>query len=281
MSSAKKNVLVVSDTQCGSIYGMLPPDFEASDDRLVPQNPGQKYLWQCWDDMCRWAGRQGVDAVVVNGDVIDGKQGAQKGTELCLVMQADQARAAEEVLGHLKQFTGSASWYFVQGTEYHDGEAARELENVARALEAKKSTGLGTGRYSRDTLDLDIGGVVINFAHHIGVAGGVYRASAADREGIFSALAGKEGKFPKADCVVRSHAHFFVHVEHPSKHIVITPAWQLQTRFMRKLSTYKMVPDIGAVLLTVDPEAKKEHMDPIVVTKRLYDLPAIKTTRLG
>jgi hypothetical protein len=85
---------------------------------------------------------------------------------------------------------------------------------------------------------------------------------------------------PRADCVVRSHLHYFTHVEHAAKHIVITPCWQLQTRFMRKLSLYRCIPDIGAVLITVDPQAKKNGDDPISIRKFLYPLPAIGTTKL-
>src|SRR5579885_3594350 len=34
------------------------------------------------------------------------------------------------------------------------------------------------------------------------------------------------------------HVHPGVYVQHPTKHILITPCWQLQTRYMRRLSAY-------------------------------------------
>src|SRR6266446_4517300 len=37
----------------GSVYGLLPPDFVGSDGSEKPQNEGQKYLWECWQDMKR------------------------------------------------------------------------------------------------------------------------------------------------------------------------------------------------------------------------------------
>ncbi len=276
-----KRILVLSDLHCGSIYGMHPPKFLASDDRGVPQNPGQAYLWRCWKDLAARVKRMRIHAVVVNGDVIDGYQRAQRGTELNLPMIADQAAAAEEVLKVMKKATGKAVWYFTQGTEYHDSKAGREIENVARSLGAQSYRGLGTGRHSREVLDLEVDGVVCNFMHGVSCSSGLYRATAPDREGIWSALAGKEGKMPKADAVVRSHAHFFVRVEHPTKHILITPCWELQTRFMRKNSAYRMLPDIGAVILVIDPAAKKAGEDPIHLKKILYPLPPIKTVKLG
>lgn len=276
----KTNILVVSDTHVGSIYGLMPPGFKASDDREVLLNPGQQYLWECWEDMIRWAKPYSVAAIIHNGDVIDGKQQAQRGTELCLPIPADQAEAAEMAFAPLLKAAGNPSIYLIQGTEYHDAKGAREMEAFGKAIGAVQHRGLGTGRYSRDGLDLEIDGVVLNFAHHISGGGGFYRATAADREGVLSALAGKEGKLPKADAVFRSHLHYFVRVEHESKHICITPCWQLQTRFMRKLSTYKCLPSIGAVMVTVDPDAKREGLDPIHIAKRLYPLPAVKTTKL-
>jgi hypothetical protein len=274
-------VLVVSDLHCGSIYGMLPPGFQTSDGKTLGQNPGQAYLWKCWQFLCDRVAKLPVAAVVVNGDVIDGRQQAQRGTELALPMIEDQSAAAEAALAHLKAALGSRpKFYFTQGTEYHDAKAGREVEVVARALSATPYSGLGTGRYCREVLDLEIDGVVCNFAHGISVSGGLYRATSPDREAVWSALAGKEGKMPRADALVRSHAHYFVHVEHQTKHAVICPAWQLQTRFMRKNSVYRMIPDIGAILLWIDGEAKRRREDGVFVEKILFDLPKIGTTKL-
>src|SRR5512146_2793855 len=204
---------VVSDLHHGSVYGMLPPDFTTSADALQSQNPGQAYLWECWEDLAeRWS-KLKLDALVVVGDVIDGKQQAQKGTELCLPLMQDQKRAAAKTLRFLLRKIGKPPLYFVQGTEYHEGKAGEFVEDLANELEAVPYKGLGTGVFCREVLDLEVDGVVINFAHSIGVAGGLYRATPPDREAVWSALAGKEGKMPKADCFVRGHAHYFVHLE--------------------------------------------------------------------
>lgn len=278
---ATKRVLVVSDTQVGSIFGLLLPGFETSDDKPVIPNAGQTYLWECWLDMCRTVRRMEIAAVVVNGDVIDGHQAAQRGTELSLPMLRDQERAAVEVLSPLKASVGDAAWYFVQGTEYHSGKAGHHEEVIAEQMGAVHYKGLGTGRHSREVLDLDVDGVILNFSHGISVPTGFYRATPLDREGIWSALVGKEGKLPKADVVVRSHAHFFCRVEHPSKHILITPCWQLQTRYMRRHSVYRMVPDLGYLVLGIDGEAKKNGEDPLTLWKKIYPLPAYKPTKLS
>ena len=279
-----KAVLVVSDLHCGSIFGMLPPNFVGSTDVMIDQNPLQRYLWKCWADLCKKVNNiPEIVAVVVNGDVVDGTQGAQRGVELNLPIIQDQVLAAEGCLQTLKSsLDPKVDWYAVQGTEYHDARAGQLLDDVARRLGCKKygSLAAGSGIYSREFLDLEIDGVVMNFAHGISVAGGFYRATAVDREGIWSALAGKEGKLPKADAVIRSHCHFFVHVEHASKHVAITPCWEMQTRYMRKNSVYRMLPDLGAMLVWFDGDLKKCKEDPIVIRKILYDLPPVLTTKL-
>lgn len=277
---SKTNILVVGDTHVGSLYGILPDKFIGSDDREVTLNPGQRHLWNCWDHLCGEVSKIKIDAIVHNGDMVDGHQRAQGGTELSLPIWADQTEAAIILMRKLLSAAGKPAFYQIQGTEYHDEKGGTAAEDVARALGATSYNGLGTGKYSRDCLDLDIDGVVLDFCHHIQGAGGLYRGTPTDREGVFSALAGKDGKAPKADAVFRSHLHYFVHTEHASKHIAIVPCWQLQTRFMRKLSRYKMIPDIGAILVTVDPEAKKNGEDPISIRKFLYPLPPVGTTKL-
>src|SRR6266568_4957347 len=264
-----KSGIVISDMHVGSIYGLHPPRFVSADDRQVPQNPGQHYTWACWMDFANKAKEFGPDVVVFNGDAIDGKQQLQHATEALLPALVDQKAAAIESLRFLQERIPRAKWYFTQGTEYHDSKGAEALEDIAAALNATKYVGAGPGRYTREVLDLELEGTVCNFAHHISPTMGFYRATAADREGQWSAMAAKDASkgVPKADACFRSHVHYFVHVEHASKHIVVVPCWQLQTRFMRKNSVYRMLPDLGGVMFTVDGSAKKSGDDPISIRK--------------
>lgn len=273
-----KRIGIVSDLHCGSIFGLLPPGFITSDGHEAKPNAGQEYLWKCWKDSAENIGP--LDALIVNGDAIDGCQQAQRGTELCLPMLEDQAEAAYQAIKFFREKCEHPKIYVVAGTEYHSQKAAREEEIVAQRLEAVRYQGLGTGRYCREVLDLEVDGAIINVSHGISVAGGLYRATPPDREGVWSALAGKTGKAPRADICIRSHAHNFVHVEHGSKHIVVTPCWQLQTRYMRKNSVYRMMPDIGMILLEIDGYAKRKGEDPCEVVKRLYPLPEPKIAHL-
>ena len=278
---APQCILVVSDLHCGSIYGMLPPDFATQDGAPKLPNAGQRYLWECWLDLAKRVASLPILAVVVNGDSIDGEERRSRGAELCLPLLADQSECAAVCLRELKRHLQSKPPFFViRGTPYHDSEGGREAEVVAEKIGAQRYAGYGAGRFCRRAMDLEHDGVIVNFSHGTSVAGGLYRATPPDREAVWSALAGKEGKVARADALARAHAHHYVHVEHPSKHAVIGPCWQLQTDYMGKNSAYRLLPDIGAVLIWVDGAAKRRHEDPIRVEKILYDLPKIGTTKL-
>lgn len=264
-----ETILVVSDLHVGSVYGLMPPTFRSTSGCSVSANPGQVYLWERWNEFLSLVPKR-VDAVVFNGDLIDGAQPRQRGTELCFPTLSDQVDACLDVIAPL--LSKSKKHIVVAGTEYHDGRAAEELESLAARIGAIENP-TGFGRRTFEAVDIDVGGVVINFSHGISVASGLYRATPADREGVWSALAGKDGKALRADVVVRAHAHIFVHVEHASKHIVINPCWQLQTRYMRKNSAYRTLPDIGATLIHIDPERKRAGRDPVRIEKILFPLP--------
>jgi hypothetical protein len=277
-----KRIAVVSDLQCGSIFGMLPVDFITAEGIPKLQNPGQKYLWECWIDFADRLKEFKPDAIIFNGDANDGRQRKQEGSELSLNLVADQIRAAVDCLQILKRRAPNAKWYFTRGTAYHTGTAGEAEEEVAKSLGAEKYSSVGTGRYVREVLWLNIEGVIIEAAHHIGVSQGFYRLTQLDKEMQWSAMAAKDDTkgVPKADLLIRSHVHNFQHAEHASKQGLVTPCWQLQTSFMRKNSTYRMLPDIGGVFIEVDGSAKKRGKPPCRILKELYPLPPIEVAKL-
>lgn len=285
--SRRKAVIVVSDLHCGSLFGLLPDNFVNAADAPVPQNPGQRYLWECWLHFCYRAAAIAPDivAIVVNGDVVDGSQRAQAATELCLPLISDQVRAAQTCLETLKTYVAggrqplseTVPLFLVQGTEYHEGKAGRDIEAVAQALGARPYEAVGTGVYSREVLDLIVDGVRLNFAHHVSVSTGFYKATAIDREGAFASLATRD----KIDAIIRSHVHNFVGTIYSGRVNLTTPCWQLQTRFMRKHSVHRMLPTIGGVILWADGEKKARGERAVEVEDVTYKLPPVKVTTVS
>src|SRR5579872_4596342 len=139
-----KKIAVVSDLQCGSLFGMLPPDFITSEGIPKLQNAGQKYLWECRLDFRDRLKEFKPDAIIANGDMNDGRQRKQEGSELSLNLIADQIRASVDCLKVLKKAAPSAKWYFTRGTGYHTGTAGEAEEEIAKSLNAEKYPSVGT-----------------------------------------------------------------------------------------------------------------------------------------
>lgn len=273
-----KRGVVVSDIHCGSIYGILPAQFTTFDGIELAQVPGQVYLWECWNDFCRRVSDFNPDFCIVNADCVDGPQRKNQGSELCLRAPQDQADAAIQTLKILRgSMREEAKWYFTQGTPYHVGEFGAEEERIAVALNAAPYWSVGTGRYCREVLWLNVEGVIVEAAHHIAPSGGFYRMTSLDREAQWAAMSGKDSTkgVPKSRILIRSHVHYFGHVEHASKDIVTTPCWQLQTRFMRKNSIHRMHPDIGGVFIEIDGSTGQVRIE-----KEIYNLPPVQVTEL-
>lgn len=273
------DVVNLSDLHSGNVFGLWPPGFMLSDGGSYNLNKGQEWLWRCWLDAAERVGRWcNLAAYVTVGDLIDGAQWRSGGHEAITVNRPDQANAAEKSLRAFMGIAGPAPIYFVQGTEYHDARNGAEIERIAKSMRAAQYEGIGMGYYSKEVLDLDVlhKGMVINYSHGIGVSGGLYRSTAPDREGIWSALAGREGKLPPAPVVVRAHAHYYVHVEHESKDILINPCWELQTRHMRRHSPYRMLPSIGLTFVRVWDEGRQVGDSRVEIKKILYRLPGVE-----
>lgn len=269
-----RDVVNLSDLHSGNVFGLWPPDFRLSDGGSHGLNKGQKWLWKCWlDAAARIQWWCNIWAYVTIGDLIDGVQYRQGAHEAITVNRPDQADAAELSLRTFMEIAGRAPIFFVQGTDYHDARNGAEIERIAKSMGAVQYEGIGMGYYSHEVLDETVSGVTVNYSHGVGVSGGLYRGTAPDREGIWSALAGREGKLPAAPVVVRAHAHYFVRVEHESKDIFINPCWELQTRYMRKHSPYRMLPSIGLTFIRIWDEGKQVGDSRVEVKKVLYKLP--------
>lgn len=273
-----EDLIVTGDTQCGSIYGLWPDGYELGDGGSYGLNPGQRYLWDTFLHLANRLNRAwrigliNPTGLIFMGDAIDGKQRAQEAGEAVTARLSDQVGAFVACMNLLREPLPQMPLYVIQGTEYHDAKSGDAIDGAAAALGAVEYGGAGSGRYSHEVLDLDVGGVVVNFAHHISALTGFYRATSIDKEALWSAIAGKDGKLPKADVIARAHVHYFIHVEHESKHAVVGPCWQLQTRFMRKASVYRMLPSIGAYIIRVWKE-KPWWDDRVEIKKMLYGLP--------
>jgi hypothetical protein len=243
---------------------MLPPNFITSEGIPKLQNVGQKYLWECWIDFSDRVKKFDPDIIVANGDLIDGPQRKQHGAELSLPLLFDQTEATDTTLRVLKKKAPRAKWFFTQGTAYHVGHGAQHEENIAKSLGAVKYRALGPGVYCKQTLFLRTSGKILEFSHHAsGAMSGPFNEL---KDGAIAQARG----YPAVDLMVRNHLHYYKKTAVAYGELVNGPCWQLQTGYGRNTSTYKHLPDIGGLLITVG-----EHID---VRRELYELPAIEIT---
>jgi hypothetical protein len=273
--------VVVSDIHAGSIYGLLPPGFITFEGVEKKLNVGQQYLWECWQDFCERVKEFKPDFVIANGDLIDGPQKKNHGSELSLITPGDQSKAATQTLQYLRKATGSAcKWYFTQGTPYHTGAYGDAEEDIAHKCSAEKYPSVGTGKYCREVLTLEVdGGLMVEAAHHISTAS-VYKTTPLEKESQATWMANVTHETPRIDLAIRSHVHHYRNVEHGTGKILTTPCWQLQTRYARKNSVSRLLPDIGGVFFVLDYQAKKAGGEWCRLWPEKYILPPVQVAKL-
>lgn len=248
-------IAVCSDLHVGHNLGLWPYREEC--------NQPQKLLLKYWGQFCDQVKDEKPAILIVNGDVVDGEQRKAGGVEATTALIARQQTAACDLLRGPASDSGQL--FFVRGTPYHEGPLGTYSEPIAQALGAHRN-----GRaFTHETLDLNIKGVRCSFHHEMpGGGGNLNRGAQLIKELIYYHLAFKE----HYALIVRSHLHYFAHVESTRSHAVITPAWQLATPFMTRKSPARMRPDIGALFIDLYPG----DSDPVRVRKMLFDLPAVK-----
>lgn len=261
----QRKILVLNDLHVGSSYGILPPNFMDAAGNVHTQNKGQKYLWERFTVTLNRVLPQKIDAIVINGDLLDGMQPKSKGGPLTLHRIEDQREAAHKVLEEVRNAFPKAEWFFVEGTPYH--EVGEQVQQVARNL-------LGmAAKDVRRTLTLRVGKAILRFHHETSFSGGFTKAGSLEKELVTSWLSEAMQDWEKVHCEVRAHCHYFCYVGRKDRLAIIAPCWQLQTDFITKNSPTKNIPDIGCIVLSVDDAMLEFGTCPVSFTEYLYKHP--------
>jgi len=260
----QKKILVLNDMHVGSSYGLLPPDFTDSMGNAHKLNSGQQYLWDRFTQTLERIAPQKINAIVINGDLLDGMQMRNMKNPLTLHRIEDQRKAAVGVLDEVRRTFPKAAWYFIGGTPYHE-----EIEQVVQVT----ANLFGVPYPVRRTLKLRVGKAVIQFHHETSFAGGITKAGSLEKEIIHGWLSEAMNGWDAAHCEVRAHCHYFVYGGRKDRLAVVCPAWQLQTDYMTKNSPNKNIPDIGCIVLHVDDSLLEYGSCPVSFTEYLYKHP--------
>jgi hypothetical protein len=191
-----------------------------------------------------------LDAVIINGDLLDGENHNQSGRGCITSDPAEQATAAIALLQPLRKKCRHI--FLVRGTPYHEGASHEGLEYVGSELKCER-WGAGN-RYSDLVLERSWCGHVINATHHM-TSGMIYTLGGANRTAMFAAVAEADKGATRADIIVRAHTHTdglgFVN----GRWIILLPCWSFTTPYaIKKMEYYRAIATnaLGAVLLSDD-----------------------------
>jgi len=232
----KKRILVLSDMHCGHKVGFTPPryDFETEFNKNLYQH--RRMIWDWTHKEVKKRGP--YDAMIFNGDAIDGRGEKSGGTELLSTDRLVQCKMAEEAIKSFKV----KKIYMSYGTGYHTGQLEDFEDIIAREVGAVKIGGED---------NLEVNGCVINYRHHIGRSSIPHgRHTQAAKERMWNIMWAMRGEYPLANIILRSHVHYHTYCGGPGWASIVTPALQnYGGKYGTRIMTGEV--DIGFVVLEI------------------------------
>ncbi len=221
----------------------MPPGFKNFEGNEVRQNPMQEWLWECWGRLNLWIPEIVAGdpyALVLNGDLIEGNHHGTK--QIISPSVGDHVNCAFTLLAPVAEKAERV--FVVRGTECHVGENESALGDM---LGAEMNT--ETGKRVFDRLTLDLNGVRNVFRHHIGTSmrrnlAGSGLSIALAEEQVEAANNGEP--VPRVLCC--AHRHKFGVYQDDNGLCVVTPPWQMLTRFGHKVVSPARTKPGGAFL---------------------------------
>ncbi len=252
MARGSKSVLIASDIHNGSSTAICSPEPEVTDlNTTYKPNKLQKALYEAWleciDDII-----QKPTLFVVNGEPCDGANKKQVGQQSWTTNLNDQLNDTVKLLKKVK----FDNLMFVRGSIYHDQLDGTNFEEViADKMNAQSYKAFGGSGKTDYYALVEIYGKYFNFTHHVGFnKWAAYRTTALARE--MAGMVFERDKMGKFDVIVRSHVHYFVHIEFVHTHGFTTPAWKFPDGHLFRGGTAGTTPDIGMVEVIIEPNGE-------------------------
>lgn len=273
-SKSSKSLLILSDLHIGSKYSICSESPERdSDDNYVPSY-NQKKLNSAWFD-CVDMIEQRPNALVINGEPIDGDNYKSMGDSVWSTELNDQLNDAEKMINTIKR----DELIFVRGSGYHVTRGGTNFEKtLARKMGAKKYRSvMGTVTDADYEANIKLNDKMVNFTHHTGYSGWwQYRSTNIARELVKMHFQHKENGF-HTDLLVRSHVHYYCEVRFPNTKGFTTPAWKFPDGFMYKRGIPEL-PTVGFMEVIVESNGKiliEPHLVQMKFPKPIIDLDKI------
>jgi hypothetical protein len=283
-STSSKTLGVISDLHVGSKFGL----YSGYGPTKISQD--QLKLRDHWLDCIDKIGH--VTLLLLNGDAVEGPNVKQNAFQLWSGDLNDQIEDAERLVRQWKYdkllLTQGSNYHVQQGqTSYEEVLGSRmnsirysqmfdealqvynDKKGMAILQDSGKYDGVRySGRHTNYYVFFDVLGKLFNATHHVGFSKWqAYRVGAISRE--LSDLQGfARGKYydlnRNLDVIIRSHCHYFVHVEDQDSHGLTSPGWKFPDQHLYRGGLGGTYPGIGAVSIIVetngDIEVKKHLM---------------------
>ncbi len=221
-----KRVIAFSDMHCGGLIGLTPQAHWQGLKKESKDNPDitkhnkfarlQRALWREFDNLLEKLAP--YDVGLFCGDAIDGKGSRSGGTELITTDRNEQVDMAKECIHHvrLKCKRRSLKLAGVYGTPYHTGEA--------EDWEAMLIKDCGFETFGSHEWP-EVNGCVFDIKHKIGSSGIPHgRGTAVLRDMLWNDLWSMSDQQPRADIVLRGHAHYYMGLDTADKMGFVLPA---------------------------------------------------------
>jgi len=209
-----KQVVIFSDGHAGHNFGLTPPWMRSPDERCAEY---ERYSWDWLKSEVRALGD--IDLLIYNGDAIEGKGQKSGGCELITTdrsIQVDMAISAVEMVK-------AKNVAIIRGTGYHVGNE-EDWEGVL----AKQVNAIKYGGHEF----FDVEGVILDCKHKVGSSAVDHlRNTSISRENLHNLLWHEKGIQPRADIIIRSHVHYYVHTRDKRGDRLTTPALQAWTKY--------------------------------------------------
>ncbi len=215
----RKRVVIISDFHCGHLVGLTPPDWQGQEragrKRHSKWAAIQRECWQRYMELAKEL--RPVDALIVNGDLVDGKANA---TELLAPDLNDQAAMAVEAI----EVWDAPVIVMTYGTARHaSGEGQEDVEDVIERLLAKQGRTVKLGAHEW----LNVRGCIFDIKHHCGGSSIPHgRHTAIARERLWNVLWAEHEEQPRSKILVRSHVHYLSFAGDANWFGLTTPALQ-------------------------------------------------------
>ena len=219
-----KRVIALSDFHSGHLVGLTPPPWHVKEKRGTDRTKRGKFariqreLWGEFVKMLKDLAP--YDYVLFGGDSIEGKGFRSGSTELITADREEQAEIAASVFASVRLYSGRKKVKIaaVYGTPSHVG-TDEDWEDIV----AEKAGFDKIGAHEWPMIE----GVVFDLKHKIGSSTIPHgRGTAVLREMLWGDLWAMNDQQPKADVVLRGHAHYYIGIDTADKAGFVMPALQ-------------------------------------------------------